>query len=121
MAYQNSIFTIPVGVCSVDNVNYDIRALDSSNALFSQTVARNGNTLPQVTFNNFKFGSLQCLGRLRISGTIGAGQNQVTLALNGDQINACFSGGSSYSPGSFTAQATVPLTLSGPCPPGIPA
>lgn len=122
MAYQNSSpIQITVGVCSEDDVNYDIRALDGDGTFYSETVARSGNTLPQVTFNNFVFGfySASCEGRLRINGTIGAGENQVTLALNGDNIQACFSGGSYYDAGSFDVEVTVPLSLSGDCPDGL--
>lgn len=96
--------------------------LDHDGTLFSESIARSGNTLPQVTFNNFLFGvtSSGCPGRLRISGTIGAGENEVTLALSGDNISACGGLMYDYASGSFDAEVTVPLTLAGDCPEGFP-
>ena len=121
MPYQSSTFDILCGVCSEDNVHYDIRVQEvCGGSVRSAMTTRSGNSLPAVSWNDFNFYNC-CQGTLSVSGTVGPGGNQVTLFLEGSNIFPC-SGvdPSDYQPGSFVAQVTVDLSLSGNCPNDLP-
>ena len=120
MPYNTQVTQIPVGVCSEDGVNFEIRAGDC-NMIHSQTVTRNGNTLPAVTFSPFAF-QMQtgdcCEGSLTISGTLGNEAGEVRLDLLGENIASCID--NYYGPTSFNASVEVRLVISGSCPSGLP-
>jgi len=125
MPYQlESPEVLQVGVCSTDNIHYDIRVKQGGSCdsgVRSQMATRNGNTI-QAVFNNFLFDcQTGCPGTLTVTGVIGAAENQVTLTLQGTNIQPCGAPAdpSYYGPGSFTA-VVVALVLSGNCPNDLP-